>query len=184
MSLADVRRVRGQVEQLLVAIRTRSRPAGPSCGRRPGGCRRGCGRAATQLGERPSQRGALADAAPSGAGTRRRSPAAPGGSRRAVTRLRPSDDLHRAGEERLGRVGIARTAEGTNSSTSEAARRRRCRTRVRVNSAWPGAPSDPADDDRASRGLTPAGTSTSDALDPAAPGSAGRTCRRRRCAVR
>ena len=33
------RRVRGQVEELLVRRRTRSRPARPSCGRRRGGCR-------------------------------------------------------------------------------------------------------------------------------------------------
>ena len=120
----DVAGVRGQVEQLLVRRRTRSRPARPTRRRPRAGCRRASGRAARRAGRAPS------------AAWRPRPIVAwrcwkaitPGGRSwmDATARLapRPEDDLERAAEEGLaGRSRPRRRRLGgptpTSSSTSD-----------------------------------------------------------------
>ena len=125
---ADVAGVRGQVEQLVVAAEDDLDLLDRCCGRPRGGCRPGCGRAATaELGERPVERRALADARAGDAGRR---PVRSRSSWRLATASfapAPRRTSSRAREQGLRRPGDRRAPDGTSSSTIDASAPRRAR---------------------------------------------------------
>ena len=177
---ADVGRVRGQVEELLLGaehdldLLDRAAVAGQAV------VDPGADQPAAELGERPVQRRRPRRCSRGGAGTRPCRRRAPGGSRpgaSAVGAERAPRSCRRTAPGRAGRASRRR-----RRPTRPAPRRpRRCApspswTSVRVRSARPGAPTAQRTTIGRSR-RTPAGTSTQDALRPQRPGSAGRTCR-------